>query len=149
MSAAAKPAPCPLYEEATRFWEELVAHCKEQTDSINACASHHGLSPDDFVEWIPGDRIQMRRSSLPSTRVDACLDFRPWCPTIRGTICGDEADDAKFALEEFEMLIAKDIDGEVVAVYEEGKSLSPSDVAMYLTQNFRRCFPGISLYESA
>jgi hypothetical protein len=73
------------------------------------------------------------------------MHFYPWGPMISGTVTGDQADDLKFAPEEFDLVIAKDLDETVVAVINEGRSLRPREVALFLTQNFRRCFPCISL----
>lgn len=145
MSAAAAPATTQLFHEGTEFWAQLVQECKRQTDSINACVAEHGLSSDDLVKWSPGRDIDMARIGYPSTAVKATIDFRSWGPTISGTITGRQDHELNFAPEGFEILIAKDLDGAVVAILGEGRSLSPKELAAYLTQHFRRCFPEISL----
>lgn len=149
MSAATSPALSPLYQKATKYWEELVEECKKQTEAINACAKKHGFSDEHLIELICGSCIQMRRSHLPSTRIEAGLSFLPWGPAVTGTVTGYDDDGTSFGHEEFELLIATDLDGSIIAIVEEGRSLLPGDVARYLTQNFRRCFPGVSLYQAA
>jgi len=42
------------------------------------------------------------------------------------------------------MPIATDLDNQIVAIYDEGRSFSPHEVASYLTQCFHRCHPHIS-----
>lgn len=148
MSAATSPALSPLFQKATKYWEDLIDECRKQTEAINACARNHGVSGEHLVELISGSCIQMRRSFPPSTRIEAGLSFLPWGPAITGTVTGYDDDGSSFGHEELELLIATDLDGSTIAIVEEGRSLSPEDVARYLTQNFRRCFPGISLRET-
>jgi len=145
MSAAATPATTQLFREGTQYWQELTDECRRQTDSINACLRQHRLATDDLVKLDPGSEIVMAASGYPSTRVRASIDFRSWGPVISGTITGNQDDGLNFAPEGFEIPIARDLDGAIVAVLGEGRSFSPRELAMYLTQSFRRCFPGISL----
>jgi hypothetical protein len=145
MSAVTASAPIPLFHEANAYWQELTQECKRQIEAINAILEKHSVATDDRVEWISGSQLQMCRSQLPSTRVLFTMHFYPWGPMISGTVTGDQADDLKFAPEEFDLVIAKDLDETVVAVINEGRSLRPREVALFLTQNFRRCFPCISL----
>ncbi len=143
--SAASPATTQLLREATEFWDELVEGCKQQTDSINACVSEHGLAPDHLVKWTPGPEIHMARSVHPSTTVKARFEFFSWGPMISGTITGNQDEDLNFAPEWFDILVAKDLDGTIVGILGEGRSFSAGELAMYLTQHFRRCFPDISL----
>jgi hypothetical protein len=145
MSAASKPAATPLFREGNQFWENLVRELKRQMQSINDAVSQHGLGDEDLVRWLPGSGIKMLRSRRPSTGIQADLEFRSWGPVISGSITGYQADDYRFFPEEFEVLIAKDLDGAVVAIFDEGRSFSPQELAAYLVQHFRRCFPEISL----
>ena len=145
MSAASKPAATPLFAEGTEFWQELVAELKRQTEQINQAAAQHGLTDDHLVHWLPGAGVRLMRSQRPSTGIDADLHFRSWGPVISGSITGYEDDECRFFPEEFEVMIAKDLDGAVVAVFDEGRSFSPRELGAYLTQHFRRCFPDIPL----
>jgi hypothetical protein len=145
MSAASKPAATPLFAEGTEFWQELVAELTHQTEQINQAAAHYGLTEDHFVHSLPGAGVHLMRSERPSTGIEADLHFHSWGPVISGSITGYEDDDSRFFPEEFEVMIAKDLDGAVVAVFDEGRSFSPRELAAYLTQHFRRCFPDIPL----
>ena len=145
MSAATISAPIPLFQEASQYWQELINECKRYIDTINAVLAQHGVPADDRVIWTSGSEMQISRSQLPSTKVQFNMQFYPWGPMISGVITGDQAEDLKFAPEEFDFAIAKDLDETVVAIIDEGRSLCPREVALYLTQFFRRCFPCISL----
>ena len=145
--SAAVMAPCPLLKEATEFWEKLRDECKRQMDAINAAASKHGMSGDELLQWTSDSaQIAMNRSACPSTKVEVKLEFYNWGPTITGTVRGRQDCAMNFAPEGFELPIAIDLDGEVVAMVDEGRSLCPREVALYFTQNFRRCYPGIALH---
>ncbi len=146
MSAVAVSAPIPLFQEANAYWQELIQECKRQMDAMNEILSQHGVPEDDRVTWTHGSQMQINRSQLPSTKVQFNMQFYPWGPMISGTVTGDQAGDLKFAPEEFDLVIAKDLDESVVAIIDEGRSLTPREVALFLTQNFRRCFPCISLW---
>src|SRR5215472_18994360 len=125
MSAVTASAPIPLFHEATAYWQELTQECKRQIEAINATLEQHSVPAEDRVEWISGTELQMRRSQLPSTKVQFNMQFYPWGPMISGTVTGDQADDLKFAPEEFDLVIARDLDETVVAVIDEGRSLCP------------------------
>ncbi|HEY7307105.1 MAG TPA: hypothetical protein VH601_23480 [Bryobacteraceae bacterium] len=145
MSAATLSAPIPLFHEANAYWQDLMQECKRQIEGINASLTQHGVPDDDRVKWISGQQTEMSRSQLPSTRVQFNMQFYPWGPMISGTLTGEQAEGINFAPEEFDLVIAKDLDETVVAIIDEGRSFSPREVAHFLTQNFRRCFPCISL----
>jgi hypothetical protein len=144
MSAATSPAPLPLFREGLSFWEELARECRRHTDTINAAALDHGLPEDHLVEWAPGRDISLIRQHIPSTEVKLSLSFERWGPMIHGTIKGHQEEELRFYPEELEVPLGVDDEG-VVAIFGEGRSLSPRELACYLAQNFRRCFPGISL----
>jgi hypothetical protein len=145
MSAAVAGATVPLYLEGTKFWQELTDECREHVEAINRAVSAQGLSPDERVELMPGDDIYMRKRKFPSTRVEASLGLFSWGPVIRCKISGARDCDHHFLTYEFEMPIARDGDGKTVAIFDEGRSFSPREVACYLTQSFRRCFPSATL----
>jgi hypothetical protein len=146
MSASAtSPAMLPLFQEGVSFWEELARECKRHADAINTAALNHGLPDDHLVELAPGRDIGLIRHHFPSTEIKLSLSFERWGPMITGTIKGQQEDDLRFYPEELEVPLAKDLDEGVVAIFDEGRSLSPREFACYLAQNFRRCFPGISL----
>jgi hypothetical protein len=145
VSAASKPAATPLFAEGTEYWQELVSELKRRTEQINQAAAQHGLSDEHFVHWEAGAGARLMRAQRPSTGIDADLHFHSWGPTISGSITGYESEELPFFPQEFEVMIAKDLDGAVVAVFDEGRSFSPRELAAYLTQHFRRCFPDIPL----
>lgn len=146
MSAATISAPIPLFQEANQYWQELINHCQRYTESINAILAQHGVPADDRVVWTTGSQMQISRSQLPSTKVQFNMQFYAWGPMISGTVTGDQDQDLKFAPEEFDFVIAKDLDDTVVAIIDEGRSLCPKEVALFLVQHLRRCFPCISLH---
>ncbi len=145
MSAASKPVATPLFHEGNCYWEELRSELKRQMDQINQAVSQHGLQNDQLVHWLPCSGIHLLRSHHPSTGIKADINFRSWGPVISGEITGYQADDYRFFPEEFEVLIAQDLDGAAVAIFDEGRSFAPRELAAYLMQHFRRCFPDISL----
>ncbi|MBV9611215.1 MAG: hypothetical protein JO091_02030 [Acidobacteriaceae bacterium] len=73
------------------------------------------------------------------------INYCSWGPMLDGIVTGLEEDGLEFCPEEFTIQIAKDLDGSVVAIFEEGRSFSPRELASYLMQSFRRCFPGVAL----
>jgi hypothetical protein len=145
MSAASKPAATPLFREGNEYWEDLVRELKHHVQRINDAVSRRGCPEDDLVRWLPGQNIHILRSRHPSTGIQADLQFRSWGPVISGAITGYQDHEYRFFPEEFEILIARDLDGSVVAIFDEGRSFSPQELAAYLVQHFRRCFPEVSL----
>jgi len=145
MSATAtSPAPVPMLQEGLAYWEELVNECKRQINAINAAAMDHGLLTEHLIEWIPGRNLGMIRRETPSTEIKLNLCFENWGPVISGAIKGRQQEDLRFYPEELEVPLGQDEDG-MVAIFGEGKSLSPREFAGYLAQRFRRCFPEIAL----
>ena len=134
----------PLYEEGLEFWSRLSSECKRQVEAINKAITNHG-SEDDKVSLLPGEDLRLVKRGYPSTQLTASLNFQAWGPVIRGSIRGWEEQSLEYFPHEFEFAIAKDLDEAIVAIYEEGKSFSSKDLARYLMQIFRRCFPGLSL----
>ena len=146
MSAAA-PAPvvARLSEEGKRYWDHLVGECKRQAQAINKVVSEHGFDPGDFIEYRPGPGLHLVKPQCPSTTVKLTINYCSWGPMIDAVITGYEEEDLQFCPEELTIPIARDLDGGVVAIFEEGRSFSPSELATFFMQNFRRCFPGLSL----
>ncbi|MBV8553345.1 MAG: hypothetical protein JOY54_18760 [Acidobacteriaceae bacterium] len=147
MSAAVCPAPVPtpLRDEGMRFWKQLLEECKKQIDAINRTLSAHGRSQAEHVECRAGEELDLIRSVYPSTRGKISIAFEHWGPVIRICITGQQRPNFGFHKEELEMPVATDGDGSIVAVFDEGRSLCPRELACFLTQRFRRCFPGITL----
>jgi hypothetical protein len=147
MCAAVSPAriPAPWREEGMYFWERMVAECKEQIQAINSALTKHGHSAVDHVELTAGECLQLIRSPYPSTTIQARIEFEHWGPIIKISIKGHQRPDFGFYPEEFEVPLATDCDGTTVAVFDEGKSFRPAELAAYLAQTFRRCFPRIAL----
>lgn len=140
MSAAAAPSTLPLHREATRFWQELIEECKRLVQAINSAAVTRGVSLDTLVQLEPGTEIHMYKTGYPSTNVKGCLAFFPWGPVIQCTIRGARNSEHRLLTCEFEMPIARDPSGQTVAIFDEGRSFSPGEVASYLAQAFRGVF---------
>jgi hypothetical protein len=147
MSAAATQPTLPLYEEGTRFWQEVTADSRRHVHAINRAAMDEGISTDHLVQLALRPGIHMLKAGFPSTEVKADLSFFAWGPVIECTISGTRDGDHKYLTREFEMPIAQDLDGQTVAIFDEGRSFCAHDVACYLTQIFRRCFPSVTLPE--
>jgi hypothetical protein len=145
MNAASSLAPAPLLTEGMTYWEKLVDECRERTDAINAVLSRHGLTADCFVNFLYGSELQMICCRYPSVKIRVRIDFLTYGPVISGSIRGCEADDLQVSSEEFEVPIGRDLDETVVGIFDEGRSFCPRELATYLTQRFRHCFPDVSL----
>ena len=145
MSAAATSARAPLSLEGRQYWDDLTGECLRQAHAINALASEHGLIADDRIDCHSGADLYISKSGCPSTSVKVRINYCSWGPMLDGIITGQEEDGFEFCPEEFTIQIAKDLDGSTVAIFEEGRSFSPHDLATYLMQSFRRCFPGLAL----
>ncbi|HLH05510.1 MAG TPA: hypothetical protein VKX25_22265 [Bryobacteraceae bacterium] len=146
MSAAAALSPsAPLVQEGNQFWQQLTEECRRQVEDINAVVSEKGLSPDQCVHCTGGRELRMFKAGTPSTLVKVLLGFYSWGPMLSVAITGQQTHDSEFFPEECEMPIAVDADGSIIAIFDEGRSFSPREMAAYLTQAFRRCFPGVCL----
>ena len=145
MSAAAVSAYTPLSLEGNEYWQQLMDECKRQIEAINAIVSEKGLSRDHYVQCMAESELRMCKSANPSTTVKLIIGFYSWGPMLSLAITGHQTDDWEFFPEECEMPIAMDGDGTTVAIFDEGRSFSPRELASYLTQAFRRCFPGLCL----
>jgi hypothetical protein len=146
MSAAAVSISAPLAREGNEFWQQLLQECQRQIESINSVIGQKGFSADDSVRCSVGPELHLVKTANPSTLVRLLLGFYPWGPMLSLSITGQQADGSEFFPEEWELPVALDGDGSVVAIYDEGRSFSPRELAAYLTQVFRRCFPGVCLF---
>jgi hypothetical protein len=145
MSAAAIQQPLPLFQEGRRFWDDLINECRRHTDAINAAALSDGVSSAELIRCETDLDIHMLKPGYPSTDVSLRLDFRSWGPVIIAAITGQQNSGRKFSTAELEIPIACDLDGSVIAIFDEGRSFSPNDLTRYLVQSFRRCFPAVPL----
>ena len=146
MCAASVSASIPLYNEGKQYWQDLTDECKRYVNCVNATLVRNGIEPDGLVQCEAApESLHLIRTKHPSTRVKLTLSFLSWGPVIGGSICGQETHGAGFLPHEFELPIAMDLDRQIVAIYDEGRSFSPHEVANYLTQYFHCCYPGISL----
>ncbi|HEY7212747.1 MAG TPA: hypothetical protein VH477_20880 [Bryobacteraceae bacterium] len=145
MSAAALSAMNPLVSEGNDFWRDLGEECRRQIETINTIVAEKGLSPDHCVVCSAGPELRMAKTANPSTIVKLIIGFYPWGPMLSLSITGHQTDDWEFFPEECEMPLAMDGDGSIIAIYDEGRSFSPRELATYLTQAFRRCFPGVCI----
>lgn len=145
MCAAAMQQPIPLFHEAMRFWEDLVNECRRLTDAINTAVSSGGRTLDQLVLCDTERDIRMFKKGSPSTDVSVRLDFHSWGPVLLAAINGEQISGRKFKTAELEIPIARDLDGSVVAIFDEGRSFSAQDLTRFLAQSFRRCFPEITL----
>ena len=143
--AAAAPVRVPLAQEGECYWENLVSECQRQTAAINSLVSGRGFPPDQLIEWDHAGELHLRRPLPPSTNIHVMIHFQSWGPVISGRITGHQTPLRAFYLEEVELPIARDLDGSVIAVFDQGRSFSPRELATYLMQSFRRCYPGLSL----
>ena len=123
-----------------------MEECRRQADRINSVVLQNGLKEDNCVQWIAGSECLLRKSTHPSTSIRLRMGFYSWAPMISVSVTGDEAENLQFFPEEFEMPLAIDLDGSVVGIFEEGRSFSPTELATYLAQSLRRCFPGLCLH---
>ncbi len=142
---ASAVAPAPLRQEGARFWEELTEECEKQINALNSALTNHGITAGDRVECHTGQQLRLIRSCHPSTVIDVSMIVEHWGPVLRVRIAGHETNHAGLLRREFEMPLATDVDGCVVGVFDEGRSLCPRELASYLIQHFRPCFPRISL----
>ena len=147
MSAAISPGYTPLFREGTEFWTSLTEECKRHVDAINAvvCRKNLGVEHCVRMETGHGPDIRIWKSTFPSTLIKLLIGFYSWGPMLSVAVTGQESEDTEFFPEEFEMPIAVDGDGSVIGIFDEGRSFSTRELAAYLTQNLRRCFPGVSL----
>jgi hypothetical protein len=146
MCAASAAVPTPLYDEGKRYWVELTNECKRYVECVNATLVQNGIGPDGFVTFASTqDSLDMFRLGYPSTHVKLTLNFQSWGPVISATITGQQREGKCFSPQELELPIAMDLDNRTVAIYDEGRSFSPHEVASYFTQCFHRCYPLISL----
>jgi hypothetical protein len=144
--SAAKQATLPHYQEAIAFWNDFTSQCQGHVKAINEVVAENQLPEGDGVEWRPGSlSAAIVRSSCPSTEVKLNLAFEQWGPKISGLVRGEQEEDLHFYPEEFEFAIGCDQYDRVVAITQEGGSLTPHEFAKFVAQNFRRCYPGISL----
>lgn len=145
MSAAVSPAPVPLRDEGMRYWEGLIHECNEQISAINSALSNCGHDPEDRLEYSAGEDLHLRRFPYPSTTVKVSMVFEGWGPVLKIRITGLQRADFGFFPKELELPLASEGTGALVAIFDEGRSLTPRELASYLTQQFRRCFPRVSL----
>jgi hypothetical protein len=139
-------APLPLYHEGLAFWEQLARECQRHAETVNSIATDHGVDPSQLVELkFANNKIVFVRGVYPSTEITATLNFERWGPLIRIKVTGHQEGELRFYPEEQEVPIARDLDNRIVAVFGEGRSYSPSEVASYLAQHLRRSFPEMSL----
>jgi hypothetical protein len=140
MSAATlEQKSVPMFHEGLTFWENLIDECRSRIQGINAATG-------DAIRF-DADRsgLCMRKESEPSTVIRAGINFEVWGPIFSARITGQETPLRRFPTAEVETPLAQDLDGSVVAIFDEGRSFSPADLARYLMQSFRRSFPGVAL----
>jgi len=145
MATGVSVAALPLWNEGLRFWEGLVHECREQIQAINGVLTRCGRTADEQVECSADEDLHLARRQYPSTTIDVQIRFEDWGPVLQVLITGLQRAGFRFFPEELEVPLARESDGNLVAVFDEGRSLSPRELASYLTQHFRRCFPGIAL----
>jgi hypothetical protein len=146
MSTATGMAPLPLFQEGNEFWKHLTDECRSHAELINLVAAENGLSVEHCVNCTSGSEFRILKATYPSTLIRLRIGFYSWAPMISVAVSGDEAEHLQFFPSEFEMPISKDLDGSVIAIFDEGRSFSPKELATYLTQTLRRCFPGLCLH---
>lgn len=135
----------PHTEQGLQFWEQLAGECREHIQAINTALSERGHAGSDLIELRTGEQLQLIRSGLPSTTLRATIEFENWGAVIRVSVRGHQTPDFSFYPQDMELPLAKECDGSLVAIFDEGKSLCPCELAAYLAQHFRRCFPNVAL----
>ena len=146
MSAAIRHQPIPLFREGLLFWENFTAECRSRVQWINTAIRPDVAQGDPSIRIEDTEsEIRMCRIAWPSTEIRATLAFEAWGPVLNASITGQESPARRYATYDLEIPIAHDLDGSVIAIFDEGRSFSAADVARYLMQSFRRCFPGIAL----
>jgi hypothetical protein len=135
----------PSREEWVGYWEQFNEECRKQIASINATLTGHGKSPADCVQCHCGPELRLSRLRYPSTEIKAVLAFEQWGSSISVRITGHQTPELGFYPEEAEFPLARDLNGSIIAIYDEGRSLEARELASYLTQHFRRCYPRITL----
>ena len=145
MSAAAMQQPIPLFHEGRRFWEDLINECRRLTDAVNKAALSDGVALDQLIRFDTEDHFRMLKPGYPSTDVSVKMNYHSWGPVIFAEISGEQSSCQKFKSSELEIPIARDLDGSVVAIFDEGRSFSAHELTRFLIQSFRRCFPAVSL----
>jgi hypothetical protein len=144
--SAAGMSPLPLFHEGSEYWKQLTDECRAQAEIINSVVSESGLSEDHCVSCSSGSEFRILKATYPSTLIRLRIGFYSWAPMISVTVSGDEAEHLEFLPSEFEMPVSRDLDDSVIAIFDEGRSFSPRDLATYLSQTLRRCFPGLCLH---
>jgi|GEM_PF-2286884 len=146
MSAVAVQVTVPHYAEALTYWDELTMQCRRHVEAINAVIETNNLPEPYGVTWRTGRfNVSMGRDFYPSTEISLYLTFEPWGPKISASVRGYQEEDVRFYPEEFDFAVGSDEYGHPIGISGEGRSLSPHELAKYVAQNFRRCYPGISL----
>jgi hypothetical protein len=92
-----------------------------------------------------GAGFRIFRTTLPSTEVRVMMNFEAWGPVLGARVTGQESPDRRFSSFDVQIPLSHDLDGSFIAIFDEGRSFSAANVACYLLQNFRRCFPDIVL----
>ena len=146
MSAVSIQAPLPHYEEALAYWDDFTVQCRRHVKAINACIFENQLPEEQGVTFTAGPRgVSITRGYYPSTEVKMRLEFEHWGPKICVSVRGDQDPDLRFYPEDYEFTVATDMDDQMIAIITEGRSLTAHEFAKYVAQNFRRCYPGLSL----
>ena len=143
MTAAAM-VRAPLTLEGLAFWEELITECDRYTAAINGVISAQGLGTEHLLDFTRDRGLHIRKCASPSASTSLAIEFFSWGPVIRGKLSGREQD-SDVCLKEWEVPLARDLDGTVVAIFDEGRSFSPEDLARYVIQGFRCYYPALSL----
>lgn len=126
------------------YWGRLSVECERQASAVNTALAEHGDPPDRAIVFSTGSEIRLATSDSPSTRIYARLGFRTWGPVISATIDCYEADGVRLT-EEFEVPVAQDVDGEIVGLFDQGRSVGPRELAAYFLQHFTHCYPSLTL----
>lgn len=145
MSAAVCTQPNSLFQEGMNFWQELGTECRRHADAINAAALSEGFPEDHLIRCETRGGIHIEKPGVPSTDVNIRLLLKPWGLVIAAEVTGLRDPNRRFSTAEIEVPLGRDLDGSVVAIFDEGRSFSVRDLTRYLMQHFRRCFPVLAL----
>ena len=141
MCAASASASLPLFAEGTKYWRELTDECRGYVECVNSTLLRNGIDSEGLLQLSAGpESLQISKPRFPSTVVDLTLRFNSSGPSIVVTVRSQKNDGKNSLPKEFELPIAMDLDDSVVAIYDEGRSFSPHQVASYLTTHFHHCY---------
>lgn len=145
MSTRSDSPTVPRYNEGKQYWQDLSDECQAYVECVNATLLGNMVDPAGLLQYFAtAEILQITKPGQPTVSVRLTMNYHHWGPVISARYCGEHKDGKKFLPQEFELPIAIDRDDEIVAIFDEGRSFSPHEVASYLMRYFHSCYPAIS-----